>query len=79
MTTITTHAIPCPSREQAVGAGAIARLVALPRLVLETLLDWQERERQRHHLRQLDDRLLGDIGLSRADAVREASKPFWTP
>lgn len=27
------------------------------------------------HLRQLDDRLLKDIGLSRCDVVREAGKP----
>lgn len=37
--------------------------------------------RQRHSTRRclmaLDDRLLKDIGLSRADALREGSKPFW--
>jgi len=29
-------------------------------------------------LRDLDDRMLADIGLSRAEAEREGSKPFWT-
>ncbi|MCG7601242.1 DUF1127 domain-containing protein [Halomonas sp. McH1-25] len=37
--------------------------------------------RQRHYSRRclltLDDRLLKDIGLSRTDALREGSKPFW--
>lgn len=32
---------------------------------------------QRRALRQLDERQLKDIGLSRADALREASRPFW--
>ncbi len=45
--------------------------------IAETLLLWHERARQRRRLLQLDDRMLKDIGVSRADAVREASKPFW--
>jgi uncharacterized protein YjiS (DUF1127 family) len=36
-----------------------------------------ERSRQRQVLLTLDDRLLKDIGLSRAEAMREARKPFW--
>ncbi|MGB5065659.1 MAG: DUF1127 domain-containing protein [Candidatus Competibacter sp.] len=27
----------------------------------------------------LDDRMLKDIGISRTDALREGSKPFWRP
>ena len=42
-----------------------------------TLLIWQERATQRHMLATLDDASLRDIGLSRADAAREAAKPFW--
>ena len=38
---------------------------------------WRERSRQRRSLMRLDDRLLHDIGLSRADVEHEASKPFW--
>lgn len=38
---------------------------------------WQERARQRRALLALDERLLKDIGLTRADAVREGRKPFW--
>lgn len=42
-----------------------------------TLVLWQDRARQRAHLASLDHRMLRDIGLSRADAAGEASKPFW--
>ena len=42
-----------------------------------TLLRWQELAHERYALMELDDRLLKDIGLSRADAVREARRPFW--
>ncbi len=38
---------------------------------------WCERARQRRALASLDDRLLSDIGVSRAEADREARKPFW--
>jgi uncharacterized protein YjiS (DUF1127 family) len=40
---------------------------------------WVARARQRRALRELDDRLLGDIGLTRVDAERECAKPFWHP
>lgn len=33
--------------------------------------------RERRRLMQLDGRALRDIGLSRADAEREWSRPFW--
>ncbi|WP_172327304.1 DUF1127 domain-containing protein [Mangrovicoccus sp. HB161399] len=33
--------------------------------------------RQRRQLRQLDAHLLRDLGLTRAQAEREAQKPFW--
>ena len=41
------------------------------------LLTWQERASERHLLMSLEDHMLRDIGLSRADALREAAKPFW--
>ena len=50
--------------------GQVWRLVA-------TLLRWQERARQRAALAALDDRMLKDIGLTRADVTQEVSKPFW--
>lgn len=36
-----------------------------------------ERRHQRLALLELDDRLLADIGVSRADALAEARNPFW--
>lgn len=38
---------------------------------------WLARSRQRRQLLTLDDRMLADIGISRADAQAEARKPFW--
>ena len=55
----------------------IARVARLPLAMLETLLIWKERDQQRRHLASLDDRLLSDMGISRADAAREAAIPFW--
>ncbi len=49
------------------GVGDIVALVAR----------WAQRSAQRRHLRELDDHLLRDMGLTRADVEREASKPFW--
>jgi uncharacterized protein YjiS (DUF1127 family) len=46
---------------------------------VDMLLQFHERARQRQALMALDDRLLKDIGVSRADAEREANKPFWRP
>ncbi len=53
------------------------RLVRLPLAILQTLLVWQERARQRRQLASLDDRLLSDMGVSRAEAEHEAAIPFW--
>jgi len=36
-----------------------------------------ERRHQRKQLRELDDRLLADIGVSRREAVEEALKSSW--
>jgi uncharacterized protein YjiS (DUF1127 family) len=55
------------------------RLAAWTRRAIELVLGWQEVARQRRSLLELDDRLLKDIGITRADALREASRPFWDP
>jgi uncharacterized protein YjiS (DUF1127 family) len=46
---------------------------------VDMLLQFHERARERRALMALDDRLLKDIAVSRADAEREANKPFWRP
>ncbi|MBT3371738.1 MAG: DUF1127 domain-containing protein [Rhodospirillaceae bacterium] len=38
---------------------------------------WMERSRQRHALRELDARLLDDVGISDAERRQEIAKPFW--
>ena len=45
--------------------------------VLNALYRWQERIDERRELDRIDERLLKDAGISRADVMREASKPFW--
>jgi uncharacterized protein YjiS (DUF1127 family) len=41
------------------------------------IMFWSERARQRRTLAALDDRMLKDIGLTRADVAVESDKPFW--
>ena len=45
--------------------------------LFDHVLDWQERSAQRRQLLRLDDHALKDVGLTRSEARREASKPFW--
>ena len=51
-------------------------LAVLDRL-FDTPFTWAERAAERRHLSQLDDHLLQDIGLNRADLDQVTSKPFW--
>ena len=44
---------------------------------VDMVLAWQARANERRHLAEMDPRILADIGLNRADALHEASKPFW--
>jgi len=45
--------------------------------LLDTVLTWNDRRRQRRELLDLDDHLLKDIGVTRVDAEWEGRKPFW--
>jgi uncharacterized protein YjiS (DUF1127 family) len=45
--------------------------------VADLFLTWRERSRQRRQLQSLNDRMLRDLGLTRADVLAEGSKPFW--
>jgi uncharacterized protein YjiS (DUF1127 family) len=42
-----------------------------------TVRKWSRRNRERGELAALDDRMLRDIGLTRADAEFLSNKPFW--
>ena len=60
-----------PERRRSVAIGT--RPVSL----LRQILPWLERARQRRALQALDDWVLKDIGLTRADVMHESNKPFW--
>jgi uncharacterized protein YjiS (DUF1127 family) len=63
--------------------GAAPQMIVQPRgrrwlvRAVDGLLAWQERVRQRRQLMQMDDHMLRDIGISRAEVFGETEKPFW--
>ena len=68
---------PTPSAPCAV-APAFARREPAPLVRwLHTLWGWHDVARHRRALLDLDRRLLDDIGLTRAQALREAERPLW--
>ncbi len=46
---------------------------------MATVRLWSRRRRTRPSLAELDDYMLRDIGLTRAEARQESSIPFWRP
>jgi uncharacterized protein YjiS (DUF1127 family) len=61
-----------------IGAGSFRGLVrAAASRAFGTLLLWQRRANERHALDHLDDRILRDLGLNRAEIAWESRKPFW--
>jgi uncharacterized protein YjiS (DUF1127 family) len=50
---------------------------SLFRRMLNVVMTWQNRATMRHHLLNMNEHMLKDIGLSRADAQREANKHVW--
>jgi len=45
--------------------------------LVELVLVWLQRSRERLQLGSFGDHMLKDLGVSRADVDREVSKPFW--
>ena len=45
--------------------------------VLATFREWRRRAHGRAELARFDDRMLRDIGITRADAEFLINKPFW--
>ena len=52
-------------------------IAAIVDRALRSPLIWAERVAERRHLSELDDHLLNDIGLNRADVETVSTKPFW--
>lgn len=48
-----------------------------PQTIAHTLIHWQARAEQRRRLGTMDDRMLADMGVTRAEADQESQKPFW--
>lgn len=65
------------ARTLTAGTGPLAGRPSLLIRVVDLVLDWSDRARDRHQLGGLTDSELKDIGLSRADVTMETSKPFW--
>lgn len=59
------------------GLTVAAVLPMLRRKLIETIREWRRRASSRRDLLQLGERDLWDLRLTRADAEREANKPFW--
>ena len=53
-------------------------MVGMGVAIVEYLARLQAHARNRHAIQTLDDNMLKDIGLTRADIDNELSKPFWT-
>ena len=71
---------PATMRPAAVPAtmyGAFSALAASVGHLGTTAINWSHRYQQRTRLAHMSDHLLADMGISRADADLEASKPFW--
>jgi uncharacterized protein YjiS (DUF1127 family) len=60
-------------------AGVAGTIAAGLAAAASALAAWRQRRRSRLHLMALDDHLLRDIGISRADMEQEVFKPFWMP
>jgi uncharacterized protein YjiS (DUF1127 family) len=58
-------------------AGLCRWIARMLRDGVNQMLTWQARIDERQFLQTLDDRMLSDMGMSRADIAREIDKGFW--
>lgn len=74
--------LPHEERQQSAASAAGMRrlgrrLRAIGKWVATAFASWARRARTRRALAELSDYELRDIGLTRTEALGEASKPFW--
>ena len=66
MTTVpNSAAVPAAGLAAGVGAGLARRAATAARALAAGLCRWRRRERDLRHVRQLDDHMLRDVGLTR--------------
>lgn len=68
-----TFSSPISGSSRGLGTEVIAVLDRL----FEAPFVWAERAAERRHLAELDNHLLRDIGLTKADIDAVSAKPFW--
>lgn len=76
-----THHLPLAAADLAY-LNSRASLPALAQIAVRTavvLTRWSQRHRTRKQLRHLSDQQLHDIALTREQAWRQSSLPFWRP
>ena len=72
-----------PERRRASAVAAARTRIALDDLgdavqwAFATVGKWRRRLRERDQLGRMDDRMLKDIGITRAEALRLSTRPFW--
>jgi len=49
----------------------------VPATVMATISVWRRRSCARHSIREMDEHILRDIGMTPEQARRETQKPFW--
>jgi uncharacterized protein YjiS (DUF1127 family) len=83
MSTLRSSSAILAHRSTGLGGSRMVRSARLGLRAIERacdlVLSWQARARQRHELQSLNDHMLRDIGLTRADVMAEVTKPFWQP
>lgn len=65
-------------KQAGINGKPVSRRSCLARLVHQLGI-WQQRAQERRQLAAFDERMLHDIGLTRADAFQECRKHFWQP
>jgi len=61
----------------AIAYGLVERVEAAADKVVGTFRVWASRSRDRQQLGRMSDRMMQDIGLTRADVELELNKYFW--